>query len=67
MTTLQEWGYKVKIGKTVGGNSQTYFSGTDEERLDDFQEMLDDDDSESSSLCPGWLWYRQNYRTNRFQ
>lgn len=43
MTTLQEWGYKVKVGKTVGGNSQTYFSGTDEERLADFQEMLDDD------------------------
>jgi muramoyltetrapeptide carboxypeptidase len=40
---LQEWGYLVKVGKTVGGDSQTYFSGTDEERLTDFQEMLDDD------------------------
>lgn len=44
INTLQEWGYKVKIGKTVGGGSATYFSGTDEERLSDFQEMLDDDD-----------------------
>ncbi len=39
---LQEWGYRVKVGKTVGGGSATYFSGTDEERLTDFQEMLDD-------------------------
>lgn len=40
----EEWGYKVKIGKTLGGNSSTYFSGTDEERLNDFQQMLDDDE-----------------------
>ena len=44
MNTLQEWGYNVKLGKTVGSNSQTYFSGTDEERLSDLQEMLDDDE-----------------------
>lgn len=39
---LQEWGYNVKVGNTVGGGSMTYFSGTDEERLRDFQQMLDD-------------------------
>jgi muramoyltetrapeptide carboxypeptidase len=44
INTLQEWGYQVKIGKTVGSDSQTYFSGTDEERLADFQQMLDDDE-----------------------
>jgi muramoyltetrapeptide carboxypeptidase len=44
MNTLQEWGYQVKIGKTVGSDSQNYFSGTDEERLTDFQQMLDDDE-----------------------
>ena len=44
LQTLQEWGYAVKIGKTVGGNSSTYFSGTDAERLADFQQMLDDDE-----------------------
>jgi len=44
MTTLQDWGYRIKIGKTVGGSSLTYFSGTDEERLSDFQQMLDDDE-----------------------
>ena len=39
----EEWGYKVKVGKTVGGDSDNYFSGTDAERLQDFQVMLDDD------------------------
>jgi muramoyltetrapeptide carboxypeptidase len=40
----EEWGYQVKVGATVGSNSATYFSGTDEERLIDFQLMLDDDE-----------------------
>ena len=42
--TLQEWGYRVKTGKTIGEEPVNYFSGTDEERLADFQQMLDDDD-----------------------
>jgi muramoyltetrapeptide carboxypeptidase len=42
--TLKEWGYLVKTGQTVGGGSSTYFSGTDKERLEDFQQMLDDDE-----------------------
>ena len=41
--TLGEWGYKTKIGKTLGGNSGNYFSGNDTERLQDLQEMIDDD------------------------
>jgi muramoyltetrapeptide carboxypeptidase len=41
---LKSWGFRVKIGKTVGGVSSNYFSGTDAERLDDLQEMLDDED-----------------------
>jgi muramoyltetrapeptide carboxypeptidase len=40
--TLNSWGFKVKIGKTLGGNSTNYFSGTDEERIADLEEMLDD-------------------------
>src|SRR5882762_3729642 len=40
--TLRDWGYKVRIGKTLGGASENYFSGTDAERLADFQKMLDD-------------------------
>lgn len=41
--TLKKWGYKVVKGKTLGGKSTNYFSGTDEERLNDFQRMLDND------------------------
>ena len=39
----EEWGFKTKVGKTVG-NEFHYFSGTDKERLDDLQQMLDDDE-----------------------
>ncbi len=39
----EDWGFKTKVGKTVG-NGFHYFSGTDKERLDDFQQMLDDDE-----------------------
>lgn len=41
--TLQAWGYRVKTGVTLGGSSPNYFSGTDDERLHDFQQFLDDD------------------------
>jgi muramoyltetrapeptide carboxypeptidase len=40
---LREWGFHVKTGLTVGSGSDNYFSGTDEERLHDFQQMMDDD------------------------
>ncbi len=46
----EEWGFKVKPGSTLGGSSETYFSGTDEERLADFQRMLDDDEV-NAVLC----------------
>lgn len=39
---LEEWGFEVILGKTVGSDSENYFSGTDEERLEDFQTALDD-------------------------
>ena len=42
INTLKSWGFRVKIGSTVGGVSSNYFSGTDEERLEDLQEMLDE-------------------------
>lgn len=41
--TLQQWGYQVMLGKTIGSASTNYFSGTDEERLNELQAMLDDD------------------------
>jgi muramoyltetrapeptide carboxypeptidase len=40
--TLQSWGYRVRIGNTIGGTSDNYFSGTDDERLAELQQMLDD-------------------------
>jgi muramoyltetrapeptide carboxypeptidase len=40
--TLQDWGYRVRIGNTLGGPSDNYFSGTDDERLAELQQMLDD-------------------------
>ncbi len=39
--TLAQWGYQVKLGKTVGTKSNS-FSATDEERASDLQQMLDD-------------------------
>lgn len=37
----EEWGYKVRLGNTVGSQFY-YFSGTDEERCADLQAMMDD-------------------------
>lgn len=45
----EDWGFTTKVGKTVG-TTFNYFSGTDEERLADLQEMIDDD-SVKAVLC----------------
>lgn len=42
INTFKKWGYKVVLGKTLGGKSKNYFSGTEEQRLQDFQIQLDD-------------------------
>lgn len=39
---LEKEGYNVIVGNTVGGNSSNYFSGTEEERLTEMQQFLDD-------------------------
>jgi muramoyltetrapeptide carboxypeptidase len=39
VTKMKEWGFEIKIGNTVGKKDFT-FGGTDEERLQDFQQML---------------------------
>ncbi len=44
INTLQEWGFKVVVGNTLGSNSTNYFSGSDKERCYDLQTMLDDND-----------------------
>jgi len=41
VVVLERWGFKVKLGKTVG-SAFHYFSGTDAERLADLQHMMDD-------------------------
>jgi muramoyltetrapeptide carboxypeptidase len=48
--TLQQWGYQVMVGKTLGSSSANYFSGSDEERIDELQAMLDDS-SINAILC----------------
>jgi muramoyltetrapeptide carboxypeptidase len=40
--TLQQWGFEVMVGKTLGSKSDNYFSGNDEERKNELQAMLDD-------------------------
>ncbi|MFZ9661832.1 MAG: S66 peptidase family protein [Chitinophagaceae bacterium] len=52
------WGYEVKQGKTLGSGAG-YFSGTDQERLDDLQRMIDDDEIKAI-LCA-----RGGYGTGR--
>lgn len=47
--TLTDWGYQVRLGKTVGGKHYTY-SGTDEQRAADLQTMMDDP-SVKAILC----------------
>ncbi|HEU0112170.1 MAG TPA: LD-carboxypeptidase [Flavisolibacter sp.] len=42
VNTLQDWGYNVRLGSTTHSNSSNYFSGTDEERMNDLQQMMDD-------------------------
>jgi muramoyltetrapeptide carboxypeptidase len=39
--TLQQWGYEVWTGNTLKGKSKNYFSGSDEERANELQAMLD--------------------------
>jgi len=43
INTLQQWGFDVMVGKTLGSSSTNYFSGSDDERRDELQAMLDDE------------------------
>lgn len=38
---ITEWGFKVKLGKTIG-TRESGFAGTDNARAQDFQDMMDD-------------------------
>lgn len=46
---IESWGFKIKIGETIGKRDFT-FGGTDDERIKDFQQMLDDE-SIKAILC----------------
>jgi len=47
--TLETWGYRVKVGSTLG-NQFHYFSGTDKQRTQDLQQMMNDN-SVKAILC----------------
>lgn len=57
--TLDSWGFNVQLGATTHSDSQNYFSGTDDERLNDLQQMLDDSNIKAI-LCA-----RGGYGTSR--
>jgi muramoyltetrapeptide carboxypeptidase len=52
ITTIEKWGYKTKIGNTIG-KRYFGFGGTDEERLADLQQMLDDDNLKAIMIARG--------------
>ena len=52
LQVMQGWGYRIKIGSSIGKKDFT-FGGTDEERLQDFQAMLDDPDVKAIMCARG--------------
>ena len=42
VSILQSWGLRVELGKHIFSEAHGYFSGSDDERLEDFQQLLDD-------------------------
>ncbi|MBS1563734.1 MAG: LD-carboxypeptidase [Bacteroidetes bacterium] len=49
---MQSWGFKVKVGSTVGKRDFTY-GGTDAERANDLQAMMDDDQVQAIMCARG--------------
>jgi muramoyltetrapeptide carboxypeptidase len=49
---IQSWGFAIKMGSAVGKKSFT-FGGTDEERMADLQQMLDDDSLKAIMIARG--------------
>ncbi|MGN6193781.1 MAG: S66 peptidase family protein [Ginsengibacter sp.] len=49
---MKEWGFNIRIGMTVGAKDFT-FAGTDEQRANDLQQMLDDDSINTIMLGRG--------------
>jgi muramoyltetrapeptide carboxypeptidase len=49
---MESWGYRISIGKTIG-KKDFNLGGTDEERLNDLQDMLDDPDIDAIMCARG--------------
>lgn len=49
---MQEWGFNIHVGDTVGLKDFS-FAGTDEERAEDLQQMLDDNSIKAIMLARG--------------
>ncbi|MEO7314412.1 MAG: LD-carboxypeptidase [Ginsengibacter sp.] len=52
ITKMQDWGFKIKIGNTIGAQDHT-LAGTDQERKNDFQRMIDDPEVKAIMLGRG--------------
>ena len=48
---MQQWGFKIRVSYTIG--KRDFLQRTDEERLNDFQMMLDDPQIKPSCVCRG--------------
>jgi muramoyltetrapeptide carboxypeptidase len=49
---IKEWGFEIRLGATVGARDFT-FAGTDQQRADDFQNMIDDESINAIMLGRG--------------
>ncbi len=52
ISMIQSWGFKTKIGRSIGKKDFT-FGGTDEERLADFQQLMDDENIKAIMCARG--------------
>lgn len=52
ISIMQSWGFKIRVGSTVN-KSDFSFGGTDQERRQDMQEMLDDPDIKAVMCARG--------------
>lgn len=60
VSVLESWGLRIELGKHIFSEAHGYFSGTDQERSQDFQNMLDDPKIKAI-ICA-----RGGYGTTRF-
>jgi muramoyltetrapeptide carboxypeptidase len=72
ISVLQQLGYQVIVGKTLGNDNGTYFSASDEERLSELQAMLDAKNVDAILCARGgygisriidhidWKWFKKN-------